>query len=217
MSVEAWLVFVGIWTLAGMPLGPNALNCISVSATAGFTRSLWTIVGICLAALCHMTATVLGIAAILLANAELFQIMKYLGAAYLIWMGIFLWHKKSNQMGAATSAPRSAVKIVRQSFLISMTNPKAVISYLAVFSQFVDQSRALTEQMFILVPTATIITASIYAAYCAIGMTLTRFLSTIRRRNFFNRFVGSFYIAAGAGLALVDIKPSLSAAPQISR
>jgi len=208
MSLDAWLIFVGIWTLAGIPLGPNALNCISVSVTAGFSRSLWTIVGISLAALCHMAATVFGIAAILLANAELFQFMKYLGAAYLVWMGISLWRKKITHVEGVKFVPSSAGKIVRQSFLISMTNPKAVIAYLAVFSQFVDQSLPLAGQMLVLVPTATVVTALIYLAYCTMGITLTRFLSTIRRQTLFNRFVGSFYIAAGTGLAFADVKPT---------
>ena len=90
MAFDQWLIFVAIWTLAGLPLGPNALNCIAVSARIGFTRSLWSVAGILGAALCHKTAVIFGAATILLANAELFYVLKFCGAAYLIWMGISL-------------------------------------------------------------------------------------------------------------------------------
>lgn len=208
MSVETWLVFVGVWIVAGLPLGPNALNCISVSATSGFFRSLFAIVGILIAALMYMAATVFGLAAILLANAELFQILKFLGAAYLIWMGISLWRKQGSLTVFSRHDEVSGFRIVRQSILISLTNPKAVISYMAVFSQFIDHQVPLAGQMIVLVPTALIVTAMIYVMYCLIGVPLTRILSTARRFKIFNRAIGSFYICAGVGIALADIRPT---------
>jgi homoserine/homoserine lactone efflux protein len=200
MTWEQWLIFVSIWALAGIPLGPNALNCIALSAGAGFKRSLWSVAGILVAALCHKTAVILGAAAILLANAELFSLLKLCGAAYLIWMGISLWRKGGQLPATATPKATSRVQIVRQAFVVSMSNPKAILSYLAVFSQFLTPGEPLAPQLIVLVPTALSITAAIYVSYCALGTGIGRFLGTLRRRLIFNRSVGSFYICAGAAL-----------------
>ena len=158
MTVDQWLLFVGVWTLAGLPLGPSALNCIAVSASGGFARSLWAVLGILIAAICHKAATILGVAALLLANAELFYWLKLCGAAYLVWMGISLWRRRDGPAFAAGRDMASRAAIVRRAFLISMSNPKAILAYLAVFSQFLTPTDPLADRLVVLVPTALIVT-----------------------------------------------------------
>lgn len=201
MSLEHWLLFVGIWTLAGLPLGPNALNCIAVAAGAGFARALWAVAGILLAALCHMGAVVFGLAALLLASAQLFGLLKLLGAAYLIWMGVAAWRRGGLPPLAPDRHGHSALRLIRRAFLISMSNPKALLSYFAVFAQFVDPAAGLNGELAVLAGTALAITALIYVAYAAIGLGLGRLLSSAARQRLFNRSVGSFYILAGLTLA----------------
>lgn len=205
MTLEQWLIFVAVWIAASVPLGPNALNCIAVSASAGFRRSLWAVAGILVAALCHMAVTVLGVAAILLANAVLFQVLKLCGAAYLIWMGISLWRKRDGMPAVDAPASASALRVVRRAFLTSMSNPKSILAYLAVFSQFLVPGASLVERLAILVPTALVIVVAVYVGYCAIGLGIGRLLRSARRRLAFNRTVGGFYIFAGAGLAASDL------------
>ena len=204
MTLDQWLIFVGIWTLAGLPLGPNALNCIALSAQRGFGRSLWSVAGILLAALTHKAAVILGVATILLANAELFQILKLCGAAYLIWMGISLWRKAGQPLGEVNTNEDTVLKIVRRAFVISMSNPKAILAYFAVFSQFLMPGQALAPQLLVLVPTALVITGTIYVGYCALGTGVGRLLSNLRRRLIFNRVIAGFYMAAGGALAIAD-------------
>ena len=76
MSFELWLVFVGVWFAAGLPLGPNALNCIAVSAAQGFARALWAVVGILIAAAFYMATVIAGLGAALIANEALFSALK---------------------------------------------------------------------------------------------------------------------------------------------
>jgi threonine/homoserine/homoserine lactone efflux protein len=204
MSFDQWLIFVAIWTAASLPLGPNALNCISASAGNGFRRSLWSVAGTVLAAICHMASTILGVATILLANATLFQGLKLLGAAYLIWMGLALWRSKHATFPVARRPSAGAVELVRRGFLISMSNPKAILSYMAVFSQFLEPGAALAGRLAVLVPTALAIVIGVYAGYCALGLGIGRWISTARRRMNFNRGVGSVYLMAGIGLAVSE-------------
>ncbi len=207
MSMDQWLIFVAIWTLATLPLGPNALNCIALSARAGFARSLFAVLGILIAALCHMTFVVLGAAAVLLANAEIFHIVKLCGAAYLVWMGFSMWRKGAHPPAAREAKNTSNGALVSHAILISMSNPKAILSYLAVFAQFLTPNEPLADRLIILVPTALVVVAAIYVGYCAIGTSVGRFLGTVPRRLAFNRTIATFYILAGASLAAADIRP----------
>lgn len=201
MSLESWLIFVAIWSAAGLPLGPNALNCISVAAGHGVRRALWSIAGILLAACGFMAATILGVAAILLTNDLLFQALKFAGAAYLIWMGIQLWRRRDGGVSVDRAASATARRLMLRAMLISFSNPKAVLSYFAVFSQFVRPGPGLLADMAVLAPTALIVTGLIYLGYAAVGVGVGQLLSSVRRRLVFNRTVGSIYILAGVGLA----------------
>ena len=193
-----------VWIAASLPLGPNALNCIALSADAGLRRSLWAVVGILIASLCHMAATIFGVAAILAANAMLFQILKICGGGYLIWMGIALWRKGGTIEIIGNSGFPSRLATMRRAFLISLSNPKAVFAYMAIFSQFISPTVPLAEQMLVLAPTSFAVTIMIYGGYCAAGIGISRLLGTVRRRLAFNRAVGTIYIVAGAGLAITD-------------
>ena len=204
VTSEHWLLFLAVWVAASLPLGPNALNCIALSAGAGFRRSLWALCGILLASFCHMTATLFGVATVLAANATLFQTVKLAGAAYLIWMGISLWRRGERIEFARSSESPARIAIIRRAFLISMSNPKAVFAYLAVFSQFVEPGNELFARLTILVPTSFSVTILVYGGYCALGLGIARVLGTVRRRHVFNRTVGALYMAVGAGLALAD-------------
>ena len=117
MSFDQWLLFLALWIAASLPLGPNAFNCIAPSAQAGFQRSLWAFAGILIASVGHMTATLLGMAALLAANALLFQAVKLAGAAYLIWMGLSCGAAAagSNSM-TATVAPQHPSRLCAAPF-----------------------------------------------------------------------------------------------------
>ncbi len=207
MTYESWLIFVTVWTASGLVLGPNALNCMAVASANGFRKSMWAILGILIASFAHITAVALGVAAVLLANAWLFSALKLCGAAYLVWMGISLWRNNAALPDTPHQKPLCRATLVRNAFFISMSNPKAIVCYLAVFSQFINPGAALAPQLVMLVPTAMVITVCIYIFYSALGLGFRQFLGTARRRLVFNRSVGAFYIFAGMALAASDYQP----------
>lgn len=200
MSFDAWITFVVIWILASIPLGPNAFNCISTAVADGFKKSLLCILGILLAASVYIVVVSSGLSAILIANEQAFIIVKVIGAAYLICLGIKLYSKRSESLAIKLYGTNSRWRIVRNSFLISMSNPKAVLSYVAVFSQFIDQNSPLQAQLLILVPSALVIVAMVYSGYCWIGLGVEKILDNKRKLTIFNRSIGTAYIAAGAAI-----------------
>lgn len=197
MTFPEWIIFVGIWFAAGLPLGPNAANCIAVSAGQGFRRSLWAVGGVLASGAIMMAVVILGLGAVLLANQLLFTVLKIAGAAYLVWMGITLIRRGGGGFDMDAADPEPAVWVLRRAMMISFSNPKALIAYGAVFSQFIDGNLAA---LWVIVPTALMINAIIYLGYAGLGLGVAKFLGSAVRRRWFNRGIGSFYVVAGAGL-----------------
>lgn len=208
MTTEQWLLFVGVWFASGLPLGPNALNCIAVAASQGVGRALWAVCGILIAASFYIAAVAFGLGAVLLANEALFTLLKLAGAAYLVWLGIGLLRRRAEAPVATAAVARGRAETVQRAILISLSNPKAMIAYGAVFSQFITPDRTLGSQLAVLAPTALVIVAIIYTGYSVLGVGVKRILGSARRMRWFDRCVGGFYVFAGSALAIGEVTAS---------
>lgn len=201
MTLQDWLIFIAFWTVASLPLGPNAMNCIVISMSDGFRRGLWAMAGIVMAAACHMAASAFGLSAILLANASLFHAIKWLGVAYLAWLGVAMLLKMTDAVEIKSRPSTTPLAAIRRGFTTSITNPKAILVYVAVFPQFIKPEGALAAQLLVLVPTALVIAVVVYTGYCAFGTGIAQLLSTARRRLAFNVAAGGFYLFSAFGLS----------------
>lgn len=205
MSFEEWLIFMTIWTFASVPLGPNALNCISASAAYGFRKGLWSVVGVIVAAIIFMTLALSGIAAFLTANPIFFESVRWAGVAYLAWMGVSMLRSKGQYNIEKSRGPWSKWQSVKRATLISLSNPKAVFIWLAVFTQFIDASTPVAPQILVLAPSALSITTLVYIGYCAVGMGVNRIFSD-HRKLWFDRLAGSAYLGFAVTLATADLR-----------
>ena len=205
MGFENWLFFMAIWVAASLPLGPNAVNCISASATHGFAKGLWSVVGVFIAANIHMTLALTGLAAFMAVTPVLFEILRWLGVCYLAWMGISMLRSGAGSKIVQVESSRSGYQLARRAVLISMTNPKAIFVWLAVFSQFIDTSVPLAPQLLVLAPSALSVTVAVYVGYCAVGLSVNRVFSGNRRR-WFDWAAGSTYLAFALGLVFSDLR-----------
>lgn len=205
MNIESWLIFIAVWIAVSLPLGPNALNCISASATHGFQKGMWSVVGVFIAANIHMTLAVSGIAAFLNSNPFLFEVLRWMGVAYLAWMGVSMLRSKGKFNVEKNVEKFSRWQSTRRAILISMSNPKSFFVWLAVFTQFIDAKLPLTQQLLILAPSALLVTVVVYIGYCALGLGVNRLFSG-RRKIWFDRITGSTYLAFALGLANADLR-----------
>jgi homoserine/homoserine lactone efflux protein len=171
MSFEAWTIFLVFWAVFVVTPGPNAVNCISNGMHLGFTRSLWGVAAILTQATAFLLLSALGVTVLIAASETGFLIAKYIGAAWLIWLGIKGW------MNAGKPAPDikpSTGRIYSRALAIAVINPKSVAGYLAAFSQFVDPSVPIWEQMSVIMPTALALTTLSYCGFTALGAGLGR-------------------------------------------
>jgi RhtB (resistance to homoserine/threonine) family protein len=185
--------------------GPAVLLTISQTAQGGRKTGIITGIGIAVGDLIHTIAAVLGLSAILMTSALAFEIVKYLGAAYLIFLGIKSLLEKAKKQEKPAPKKNNTATSFRQALLIELLNPKTALFFLAFLPQFVHNNGTPVVIQLLILGLTFVIMSILYT-------TLLAFLtSTIGERIFANKnsrlarwqgkVVGSIYI--GLGLQLV--------------
>jgi len=196
MDLEVWAVFVvTVFTFMITP-GPSHLLMLSNSMSHGFRPSLATAAGDLTANALQMLAAGLGLAAILVASQGAMTVVKWLGVAYLLWMGVRMWRKSGAiDLGASSKAPASLRDLWAQGFITSAANPKAVVFFAALFPQFIDPNRPFLVQFASLSVTYIVIDGLFLSGYGASAGWLAAKLKA-RASLFIQRAGWAFLIAA---------------------
>jgi len=213
MPLDHWLIYLTVVVAIIVAPGPSAALCLTHGARHGKLRTLATVVGGMTASLILMSLSALGLGAAIAASNTLFQLIKFGGALYLVYLGIALWRSAplesqaaSVDTPAAASAPSAGSSLpmralFRQGFLVGIGNPKDLLFFGALFPQFLDASRPMLPQGVILATTWLAVDGLAMASYAAIGARLAGVLRRLGGGKLFNRLTGSVFIAAGGALA----------------
>jgi threonine/homoserine/homoserine lactone efflux protein len=198
MTVDHWLAFVAASAILLAIPGPTVLLVISHALSHGRRSALSTAAGVALGDFTAMTASMLGLGAVLAASAALFTVLKWIGAAYLIFLGIKLWRAPvaATPEAAATSEPAHR-RLFWHAYAVTTLNPKSIVFFVAFLPQFLDTAKPLVEQMAIC--EATFVTLATINAL-AYALTAAAARRTIRRpavQRLVNRTGGSLLIGAG--------------------
>lgn len=196
------LAFIGVAAiLTVLPGADMALVTRNVLAL-GRRRAMLTIAGICSGCVIHATASALGVSAILATSATAYNVLKTIGAAYLVWMGIQSIRDASRPAVTVASAPdRSMLGPFLQGFLTNLLNPKVAIFYLTFLPQFISPGEPVLERSLFLAAVHIamgLVWLTIYAWFIdRLGAVLTR----PRVKAWLERVTGGVLIALGARLA----------------
>jgi threonine/homoserine/homoserine lactone efflux protein len=202
-----WLFFATVFVLSGTP-GPNMLHVMTRSVSFGVRRSVLAMAGCLLAVLLVLVASAAGLGAVLLAAPQVFEILRYLGAAYLIWLGIKAWRSEEAPLDVgqpAVSASMSNMQLFRGGLLIGLSNPKLLLFATAFFPQFVVQGQPQWPQFALLVATFAACELFWYAVYGLGGGSLRRHLARPTLRRWFDRVTGAIFV--GFGVLLLRFRP----------
>jgi len=198
MSFEHWLAFAAASAILVAIPGPTVLLVISYALGHG-RRSAWaTVAGVALGDFTAMTASMLGLGVLLTTTAALFVLLKWIGAAYLIYLGLKLWRAPVAADGIA--APMSTTRpwrIFAHAYAVTALNPKSIIFFVAFLPQFIDPHAAIVPQMGLFMATFLVLATLNAALY---GLMASAARRTIRRpsiQRLINRTGGSLLIAAG--------------------
>lgn len=166
MPIEIWTMYV-VTVLAMMSTpGPSHLLMLSNSMAHGFKRSLATVAGDLTANLLQMLAAGLGLAALLTVYANALAVIKWLGVAYLIFLGLRLIRNAGTRNAdSQETVPASVRKLWLQGFITSATNPKAIVFFAALFPQFISANGPFWPQFIILSISYIVIDGLFLSAY----------------------------------------------------
>jgi threonine/homoserine/homoserine lactone efflux protein len=202
---DLWL-FVLSALLLNITPGPDTLYILGRSAAQGGKAGAIAAFGIGAGALVHICAAALGLSAILAASATAFSIVKYIGAAYLLYVGISLIRSSGNSHAAAVAyAPSASMRnIFFQGFLTNVLNPKVALFFLAFLPQFVSADAPSKPLAFLFLGAIFDVNGTIWnlgVAWSAARIT-QRFAPSAKFKARFNRCVGVLFVGVGLRLAL---------------
>ncbi len=150
-----------------------------------------------------LSATAVGLIAFFRLLSEVFEVVRWAGAAYLIWLGIRAWRTHGAQEGAvAPAAARSARTVFLQAFVIAITNPKAIVFYIAFLPQFVDPRLPAGPQLLLMIATMVAMGALSDSSYALLAARARGWFIVPKRRRLQSRISGTLLIGVGCGLLI---------------
>ncbi|SIS24480.1 Threonine/homoserine/homoserine lactone efflux protein [Aquipseudomonas alcaligenes] len=199
MALHTWLIYLtAVFGLSLTP-GPNGLLALTHGALYGHRRALWTISGGMLGFVLLMALSMFGLAALLKASAHALLVLKWLGAAYLIWLGIQLWRAPALHLTPLQStAPRPGVQLFRQGLLSALSNPKVILFFGAFLPQFLDPMRSLWLQFAVMAGTFAIVEGIVEYLLARTAQRTRPWLE--RAGSGFNRCCGCLFAVMGLAL-----------------
>ncbi|ASP33693.1 MULTISPECIES: LysE family translocator [Stappiaceae] len=203
MPIDLWLLFIAVSLLPAISPGPAVMLALSNTLRFGRNATLASASGNALGLVVLGFAVALGFGAIMAASALAFTVLKIIGAAYLIFLGIKIWRDKTTfqlQDGVLT-ARKSSWKLFLEAFLVSVTNPKAILVITALFPQFMRNDRIDLLEITVLSVTYAALCFANHAAIAFAGGHMRRFLTSARRMLWVRRVTGGLFVGFGAALA----------------
>jgi threonine/homoserine/homoserine lactone efflux protein len=211
MSLHTWWMFVAtVFVVSAIP-GPNMLLVMTHGAQHGLRRSSATMAGCLLALVSMLAVSAAGLGVFLEAWPKMFNALRLIGAAYLVYLGIKAWRAPADEAAAAETdtgtlsakPSRSAWSMFRNGFLVASSNPKAILFAAALLPQFIDAGLPKLPQFGVLVATFAVIEVSWYLVYAGFGTRIGAKLKSRSVARAFNRLTGGVFVGFGAMMALV--------------
>ena len=205
MNLEIWIAFVIAAEIILVIPGPTIILVVSQAIAHGRTSVIPLVAGVLAGDFTAMTLSLLGLGAVLSASATLFVVLKWIGALYLIYLGLKLWRTAPADGTAAVAArPASAGSLFKDAYIVTALNPKSIAFFVAFLPQFINHQAATLPQ-FMILGTTFLTMATINAAlYAIFAGHLRDTLRKARIRKLFDRCGGSALIGAGVLTAAME-------------
>jgi leucine efflux protein len=210
---DLWTYVIGAFGIILLP-GPNSLYVLSVATARGVRAGYQGAFGVFLGDTILLLLTALGAASLLRSNPSLFLVVKYLGAAYLAWVGVNLiwsairnWNSKAVESAPATEAPANMQQPFKRALVISLLNPKAILFLLSFFVQFIDPAYETPAIPFLILSSIIMVFSALYlSALIFLGARLAAaFRARKRLSASLSSGVGGLFLWFGTKLATASL------------
>ena len=201
MELHNWLLYLVAAIGLSLSPGPNGLLALTHGALHGRRKALFTICGGVLGFVILIALSMFGIGALLQASIVWLAVLKWVGGAYLVWLGIQVWRSAPMQVQATEgSEGRPGWSLFKDGLLSAVTNPKALLFFAAFLPQFIDPHRSLLVQFAVMAATFGTIEFFYELAVAHAAQTISGVLAKVGKA--FNRACGGVFVAIGIALPL---------------
>jgi threonine/homoserine/homoserine lactone efflux protein len=197
MPVEIWVAFAAASAVLVLIPGPTVLLVVSYAMGQGWRTALPMAVGVALGDFTAMTLSMLGLGALLAASAVSFTILKWIGAVYLIWLGVKLWRAGATLHAAPRTGSASPARMLGHAWLVTALNPKSITFFVAFLPAFLDPKADFLTQMTILEATFLFLAFVNALGYALIASKARGLVANPRAIGTINKTGGGLLIAAG--------------------
>ena len=198
MTFESWAAFSAASAVLLIIPGPTVLLVVSYALGQGWRTVLPMTVGVALGDFTAMTLSMLGLGALLAASATLFTILKWVGAAYLVYLGIRLWRAGGTLDAAPRTDAVSAAKMLGHAWLVTALNPKSITFFVAFLPAFLDPKADFFTQMVVFETTFLVLAFANAFGYALVAARARGFVANPRAIGVVNKVGGGLLIGAGA-------------------
>jgi threonine/homoserine/homoserine lactone efflux protein len=196
MSIDHWLAFVAASAILLAIPGPTVLLIISYALGHGRKPAAAIVAGVALGDLTAMTASMAGLGAVLAASALIFTALRWIGGAYLVYLGVKLWRAPIRQADVATPDVKP-LRMFAHSYAVTALNPKSIIFFVAFVPQFLDAGKPFLTQVVTLEATFVVLATCNAALFAVLAAAARQRLRQARVERAVNRAGGSLLIGAG--------------------
>ncbi|MCL2897823.1 homoserine/homoserine lactone efflux protein [Brenneria tiliae] len=201
MTFDWWLTYLLTTLILSLSPGSGAINTMSTGISHGYRGTIASITGLQIGLAVHIVLVGVGLGALLAQSVLIFDLLKWLGAAYLIWLGIQQWRAAGSldMRALASTLPRR--RLLKRAVLVNLTNPKSIVFLAALFPQFIIQHQPQAAQYLVLGATTIIVDIMVMIGYATLAKRIAGWLKGARQMRILNRTFGSLFILVGTLLA----------------
>ena len=203
MQLSLWFTFfASSWAISLSP-GPGAVAAMGAGVNHGFARGYWLTLGLVTGIVTQLAIVGVGLGALMAASETAFDAVKWLGVAYLLWLGIQQWRAPVRPLAAIDAERRLVARrtLILRGWGLNAVNPKGTAFMLAVVPQFIDPARPLALQYAVIGATLVFTDLVVMAGYTALASRVLAVLKSPRQVRTMNRLFGSLFVVAAALLA----------------
>lgn len=208
MSFEFWFILTATVFVASIIPGPSMLIALYDGVRFGWKRAIITASGNALASCLQALISVMGLGIIIAQSGALFLVIKYVGALYLLYLGVSLWRSPAKHLANASTdsavQQKSSKGLFFNGFVVAAGNPKAVIFFTALFPQFIETSGSGVVQTAGMVAVVGVVAFSCAMIYAIGGAYLRDTVLAPARLKLFNKVTGGMFIGGGVSLMVMD-------------
>ncbi|MGG2142663.1 homoserine/homoserine lactone efflux protein [Symbiopectobacterium sp. RP] len=192
MTLDWWLTYLLTTLILSLSPGSGAINTMSTAISHGYRGAAASIAGLQVGLAIHIVLVGIGLGALLSQSLLAFDILKWLGAAYLIWLGIQQWRAAGSLDLHALAGTLPRRQLFRRAVLVNLTNPKSIVFLAALFPQFIVPHQPQVAQYLIF---------GVMIGYATLATRIAVWLKGPRQVRLLNRLFGSLFMLVGALLA----------------